>query len=134
MAPNDIYICRTAQLTSRHCILNIYPTNILTEYFKHAAHTPFFFSPLQDAVYFITLTFLVPVIFTFYIQGALNFKENSDAKRLSNYSFRCIKTSTTLPSSFRSQFCHRIMTPNKYSKELRSEMATFFFRTGELCS
>ena len=39
-----IYIYRTAQLTSRRCILNIYSTNILTEYFKHAAHSPFFFS------------------------------------------------------------------------------------------
>ena len=28
-----IYVCRTAQLTSRCCILNIYSTNILTEYF-----------------------------------------------------------------------------------------------------
>jgi hypothetical protein len=32
-----IYICRTALLTSRCCFLNIYSTNILTEYFKHAA-------------------------------------------------------------------------------------------------
>ena len=43
MKPNDIYIyiciyiCRTAALTSRRYILNIYSTNIHTEYFKHAA-------------------------------------------------------------------------------------------------
>ena len=37
-----IYICCTAQLISRRRILNIYSTNILTEYFKHAAHSPFF--------------------------------------------------------------------------------------------
>jgi len=37
LKPNDIYICRTAQLTSRRCILYIYSTNIRTEYFKHAA-------------------------------------------------------------------------------------------------
>ena len=61
---NDVYISRTAQLTSRRCILNIYSTNVLTEYFKHAAHSPFF-SSLQDAVYFIMLSFWVPVIFTF---------------------------------------------------------------------
>ena len=35
--PNDIYLCRSAALTSRRCILNIYSTNIHTEYFKYAA-------------------------------------------------------------------------------------------------
>jgi len=57
------YICHTEPLTSRRCILYIYSTNIRTEYFKHAAHSPFF--PLQNAVYFIMLPFLVPVLFTF---------------------------------------------------------------------
>ena len=70
LAPNNMYICRTTQLNSRRCILNIYSTNILTEYFKHAAHSPFFF---QAAVYFIMLPFLVPVIFAFYIQVVLKF-------------------------------------------------------------
>ena len=37
LKPNEIYICRTAALTSRRYILNIYSTNIHTEYFKHAA-------------------------------------------------------------------------------------------------
>ena len=43
LKPNDIYIyiyiyiCRTTALTSRRYILNIYSTNIHTEYFKHAA-------------------------------------------------------------------------------------------------
>ena len=36
LKPNDIHICRTAALTSRCYILNIYSTNIHTEYFKHA--------------------------------------------------------------------------------------------------
>jgi hypothetical protein len=36
------YICRTAPLNSRRCILYIYSSNIHTEYFKHAAHSPFF--------------------------------------------------------------------------------------------
>ena len=34
----------------------------------------FFFS-LQNAIYFIILTYLVPVLLTFYIQGALKFKK-----------------------------------------------------------
>jgi hypothetical protein len=38
-----IYICRTALLISRRYILYIYSTNIRTEYFEHAAHSPFFF-------------------------------------------------------------------------------------------
>ena len=37
LTPNGHYMGRTAQLTSRRCILYIYSTNIRTEYFKHAA-------------------------------------------------------------------------------------------------
>ena len=47
-------------------ILYIYSTNIGTEYFKHGIYSPFF--SLQNAVCFIILTYLVPVLFTFYIQ------------------------------------------------------------------
>ena len=64
---------RTAPLTSKRCILYIYSTNIGTEYFKHALYSPFF--SLQNAVCFITLTCLGPVLFTFYIQGVLKLKK-----------------------------------------------------------
>ena len=37
LTPNGHYVGRTAQLTSRCRILNIYSTNIHIEYFKHAA-------------------------------------------------------------------------------------------------
>jgi len=36
LKPNDIYMRRTAALTSRRYILNIYSTNTHTEYFKRA--------------------------------------------------------------------------------------------------
>ena len=74
LTPNDLYISRTALLTSKRCILHIYSTNIGAEYFKHALYSPFFFS-LQNAVCFIMLTSLVPVLFTFYIQGVLKLKK-----------------------------------------------------------
>jgi len=73
---------RTAPLTSKRSILYIYSTNIGTEYFKHALYSPFSFC-LQNAVCFIMLTSLVPVLFTFYIQGVLKLqKNNSSAKGL----------------------------------------------------
>ena len=73
LTPNGTYSGRTAPLTFKRYILYIYSTNIGTKYFKHGIYSPFFF--LQHAVCFIILTYLVPVLFTFYIQGVLKLKK-----------------------------------------------------------
>ena len=73
LTPNDHYSSRTAPLTSKRCILYIYSTNTGTEYFKHGIYSPFF--SLQNAVFFIIQTYLVPVLLTFYIQGVLKLKK-----------------------------------------------------------
>jgi len=84
LIPNDSYSGCTAPRTSKLFILYIYSTNSGTEYFKHGVYCPFF--PLQNAVCFIILTYLLPVLFTFYIQCALKWKKkNSGAKRLSMF-------------------------------------------------
>jgi len=73
LTPNDHYSGRTAPLTSKRCTLYIYSTNIGTVYFKHGIYSPSF--SLQSAVCFIILTYLVPLLFTFYKQGVLKLKE-----------------------------------------------------------
>jgi len=73
LKPNDPYRGRTAPLASKRCILYIYSTNLGTEYFKYGIYSSFL--PLQNSVCFIILTYLVPVIFTFYIQGVLKLKK-----------------------------------------------------------
>ena len=73
LTPNDHYSGRTAPLTSKCCILYIYSRNIGTGYFKHIMYSYFF--SLQNAVCFIILTYLAPVLFTLYIQGVVKLKK-----------------------------------------------------------
>ena len=72
LTPNDPYMGRTAPLTSKRYILYTYSTNIGTEYFKHALYSAFF--SLQNAVCFIMLTCLVPVLLILYT-GCANMKK-----------------------------------------------------------
>ena len=73
LKPNDLSRGCTAPLTSKSCILYIYSTNIGTGYLKHGIYSPFLC--LQNAVCFIIVTYFVPVLFTFYIQGVLKLKK-----------------------------------------------------------
>ena len=73
LKPNDAYRRRTAPLTSKVAVYifiqQIYVLNIL-----NMVYTLCFF-PLQNAVCFIILTYLVPVLFTFYLQDVLKLKK-----------------------------------------------------------
>ena len=81
LTPKDHYSGRTAPLTSKRCILYIHSTNIGTEYFKHGIYSPFF--PLQNAVCFIILTYLVSCVIYILYTGCAKIKKNySGAKRL----------------------------------------------------
>jgi len=72
LKPNVNYSGRTAPLTSKVAfyifIQQLYVLNIL-----NMVYTLLF--SLQNAVCFIILTYLIPVLFIFYIQGVLKFKK-----------------------------------------------------------
>ena len=112
LTPNDDYSGRTAPLTSKCCILYIYSTNTGTEYFKHGIYSPFF--PLQNAVCFINLTYLIPVLFTFYIQCVPKLKKNnSGAKRLT-------------PCQTLTSFCGEIMHRSRLCADQRQPFSLQF--------
>ena len=67
--PNVNYSGRTAPLTSK-VELYIFIQKIKVLSILNMVYALRFFS-LQNAVCFIILTYLVPVLFTFYIQGVL---------------------------------------------------------------
>ena len=100
LTPNDHYSGRTAPLTCKRFFFYIYSINIGTEYFKHGIYSPFF--PLQNAVCFIILTYLVPVLFTFYIHGVLKLKKIIPAPKV-NYA-HCFMIYRLDMAAFRKNF------------------------------
>ena len=64
--PCVLYIGRAYRYPTEVAFYIFFSTTISTEYFKHAAHSPFF---SLNAVYFIMLPILVPVLFTFLHTG-----------------------------------------------------------------
>ena len=83
--PKDIYMSyRTANLQMLHFIY--YSTNIRTEYFKHAAHSPFFF--FSKCRLFHNVTFFGSCVIHILYTGVLKFKKKKFRRQRVN---RCIQ-------------------------------------------
>jgi len=81
LTPNDPYSGRTAPLTSKRCILNIYSTNTGTEYFKYCIYCPFF-SSSKCSLFHNSNVFGACIIHILYTDVLKFKKNNSGAKSL----------------------------------------------------
>ena len=75
-----------APLTSKRCILYIYSTNIGTEYFKHALHSPFFFS--SKCSLFHNANLFGPCIIHILYTGCAKIKKNNSGAKGLKESYR----------------------------------------------
>jgi hypothetical protein len=76
LKPKDLYMSRTAPLTSKRCILYIYSTNVGTEYFKHALYSPFFFLSSKCSL-FLNAKCFGSCIIHILCTGVLKLKKNN---------------------------------------------------------
>jgi len=104
-----IYISyRTANLQMLHFIY--YSTNIPTEYFKHAAHAPFFFLSSKCRLFHNATFFVSCVIHILYTECAKIKKKKSGAKGLIlNRSISYVQQRGPFPIGFSTKILYVIL-------------------------